>query len=290
MNFKKHNKSMIGRRASWLSGMVGAIGALGLIPSAEAALYHFARPQLHCDTSGHCTALFDRNDAAADRLCSATTAAMVWQKGASTYLLQCIDETGGGDNANYLVTVSDAAVSKFSVVALDYGRYLPPSLLMAPVTAASHTAVAKTVAAATASAASEVASEATGNTVSSGSGISAVSAVPATSSGSGVSGTVSAPGASAGKKNAMLPFCTPVDPGKVKASNFVLMNRLPAVGKNAYCYAPTYLSLHDGEWTIETAEGPVQAGDSDYFGPSISPAARKDIQAMLREVRKAERR
>lgn len=80
-----------------------------------------------------------------------------------------------------------------------------------------------------------------------------------------------------------LPLCSPVDAAKRAHSNFILLSR-KARDSDSYCYAPTYLIVDDDDVSIETADGAVNPDDPAYYGPALSPAARKDIKTMLGEV------
>lgn len=82
------------------------------------------------------------------------------------------------------------------------------------------------------------------------------------------------------------PLCSPADPEKVQASDFVLLNRRPAPGTNSYCYDVTYVQADGADWTIKTHAGDVQSGDAAYYGPAVSAPARADLRRMLRSLRR----
>ena len=81
-------------------------------------------------------------------------------------------------------------------------------------------------------------------------------------------------------------LCSPADPEKVDASDFILLSRRPAAGVNAYCYDVTYVAADGGEWGVKTNAGEVQAGDAAYYGPAVSSSARSDLRRMLRSLRR----
>lgn len=81
-------------------------------------------------------------------------------------------------------------------------------------------------------------------------------------------------------------LCSPADPEKVQASDFVLLNRRPAPGTNGYCYDVTYVHADGADWSIKTNSGDVQPGDAAYYGPAVSAPARADLRRMLRNLRR----
>lgn len=81
-------------------------------------------------------------------------------------------------------------------------------------------------------------------------------------------------------------LCDPIDMAKLKASDFVLLDKKPSnESDDPYCFAPTYLTLENGKLVINTSNGLVKRGDPDHAVLPVSARDREHLNHLLDALR-----
>jgi hypothetical protein len=82
-------------------------------------------------------------------------------------------------------------------------------------------------------------------------------------------------------------LCNPVDLAKLRASDFILLDKEPASDEdNPYCYAPTYLTLQGGELIVSTSDNPAKVGDPDHAVHAVPVRDRQHLKHLLDALRR----
>ena len=72
---------------------------------------------------------------------------------------------------------------------------------------------------------------------------------------------------------------------KLKASDFVLLEKRPSDDeKNPYCYEPTYLTVSAGRLIVQTNEGTLPKGSTDYQARTAFAKEKAGLKLLLRSL------
>jgi hypothetical protein len=81
-------------------------------------------------------------------------------------------------------------------------------------------------------------------------------------------------------------LCEPIDMTKLKASDFLLLDKRPTESdEDSYCYDPTYLQVGGGKLTIATSRGAGTRGNVEHAVKPVSALDRKRLMQVLDTLR-----
>ncbi|MGF6916695.1 hypothetical protein [Paraburkholderia sp. 40] len=81
-------------------------------------------------------------------------------------------------------------------------------------------------------------------------------------------------------------LCNPTDMSKLRASDFILLDKMPTdEGDNPYCYAPTYLTLKGEKLIVDTGGSPAKPRDSDHAVHRVSTRDQRRLNHVLDVLR-----